>query len=108
LESLWNNVQAPGVKRKKRLHIHFFEALKRPHQKSRAEEDDPDMPLQEALALLEKRPYTPVKPNFWQTLDRLQRLVQGPMSIFAAKSAAAASAFATLIYAEKTRSWFIK
>ncbi|KAF8507686.1 hypothetical protein BU17DRAFT_57210 [Hysterangium stoloniferum] len=107
LESLWNNVQAPGIKRKKRLHIHFFEALKRPNKRSRADGEDPDIPLQEALALLEKRPYTLVKPNFWQRLDHFQKLVQSPKSIFAAKSAAAASVFGTLIYATRTRSWFI-
>lgn len=108
LELLWNNVRPPGIKRQRRLHIHLFEALQRPHRGFQAEDKDVDMPIQEALALLEQRPYIPVKLNMWQRLDLLQQLIQSPTSIFAAKTAAAASVFGTLIYASVPRPWFIR
>ncbi|KIJ47171.1 hypothetical protein M422DRAFT_28858 [Sphaerobolus stellatus SS14] len=107
LETLWTHVRPTGIKREKRLHIHFFEALQRPHLKSRAEDESVDIPLQEALAILEQRPYTPVVLNIWQRLDQVHRLIQSPTSIYAAKTAAAASVFGTLIYASVPRPWFI-
>ena len=99
-------MRSEGIKRKKRLHVHIFEALRRPHKKENVE--DSDLRLPEALALLEKRPYEPDKMNIWQRLDRVQKAIQSPMSIFAAKTAAAATVFATLIYATTPRPWFIK
>jgi len=108
LELLWGNISPKGIERQKRLHIHFFEALQRPHQKSQAEDEDADIPLQEALAILEQRPYTPVKRNIWQRLDQVQQLLQSSTSIYAAKVAAAASVFGTLIYASVPRPWFIR
>jgi len=107
LELLWHNVRPSGIKRQRRLHIHLFEALQRPHRGFQTEDKDVDMPIQEALALLEQRPYIPVKLNIWQRLDLLQQFIQSPTSIFAAKTAAAASVFGTLIYASVPRPWFI-
>ncbi|KAF8488906.1 hypothetical protein JB92DRAFT_1405681 [Gautieria morchelliformis] len=105
LETLWSTVNPEGIGRKKRLHIHMFEALQRPHKKPKV--DERGLSLPEAIALLEKRPYEPVRLNIWQHLDRIQHAIQSPMSLFAAKTAVAASVFATLIYASAPRSWFI-
>ncbi|KAF8591763.1 hypothetical protein K439DRAFT_1326105 [Ramaria rubella] len=111
LEALSSNVIPTGVERKKRIHVHFFEALtsRPPSKTSKTEDDDSDdeLTLPKALALLEKKTYTPVKLNLWQHLDNFQQLVQSPTSIFAAKTAAAASVFGTLIYASNARQWFI-
>ncbi|KAF8585693.1 hypothetical protein K439DRAFT_1660110 [Ramaria rubella] len=109
LEALWLNVMPAGVEKKRRIHIHFFEALKPPSKASKAADDDSDddLTLPKALALLERKTYTPVQLNFWQHLDNFQQLVQSPTSVYAAKTAAAASVFGTLIYASNPRPWFL-
>lgn len=106
LEMMWSSVRPEGIQRKKRLHVHIFEALHRPDKEANVEHEGLTLP--EAIALLEKRPYEPVTLNIWQRLDRVQKAVQSPMSLFAAKTAAAASVFATLVYATSPRSWFVK
>ena len=81
--------------------------------------------MAEALALLENREYKPKKKSLLQRLDHFEHLLRTPTSIFAAKTAAAATVYAVrassinsdisytivkqlLILVQKPQTWFIK
>ncbi|KAG9083745.1 hypothetical protein FRC07_013826, partial [Ceratobasidium sp. 392] len=119
----------------KRLHVHLFETLagkvrkaerKRKERadkiqagKAEVEEtgdmeiddasavEDRELNVREALAILEQKEYVRQKMNIWQRLQRAERLLESPTSIYAGKTAAAALIFAVLIWAPNTRQWFI-
>lgn len=117
---------------KRGLHVHFFENLHRPHKKASVEPklsgilipdngtedapspgDDPgkdpfrELSVAEALAFLEGTPYTKVKPNIWQKLEDIEQRLRSPTSVYAFKTAAAATIFAVLILHPVPRPWFI-
>jgi hypothetical protein len=92
LEQLWDDSQ----KKPRSIHIHLYETLHRPHAGTDAEAER-ELNLNEALALLEGRKYTPVKKSIWQKLDEMEHLLRHPTSIFAMKTAAAAVTFAVII-----------
>lgn len=72
--------------------------------KADAEEE---LSLAEALAILESKPYEKKKTTWRDQVHRLRLLMFCESSLFAAKTAAAATVFAILIYADTTRAWFI-
>ncbi|QRV92200.1 fusaric acid resistance-like protein [Ceratobasidium sp. AG-Ba] len=122
-------------KQSKRIHVHLFETLAgkvRKAEKKRRERadrarastkegeqtgdmeiddasqvEDRELNVREALAILEQKEYIPKKMNIWQKLERAERLLESPTSIYAAKTAAATLIFAVLIWAPATRQWFI-
>jgi hypothetical protein len=59
-------------------------------------EEARELPIKEALALLENKPYTPDKVTPIQRFNRFNKWLSSDTSVFAMKSAAAASVFATL------------
>ncbi|KAF8600286.1 hypothetical protein BDV93DRAFT_476704 [Ceratobasidium sp. AG-I] len=69
--------------------------------------EDKELSVREALAILEQQEYVPKKTNIWQKLERAERLLESPTSIYAGKTAAATLIFAVLIWAPTTRQWFI-
>jgi hypothetical protein len=107
------------------VQFHLFERLHRPHRRAPSptdknttggyngvgidanNTDENDLSVAEALALLEHRPYTPVKPNIFQRLEKLERLARSPNSIYAAKCAAAAGIFSVLLLHPVPRPWFL-
>lgn len=91
LEEIVAAVSPPGRRPAPRLHVHYFNSLKRAKT-----ETDPAMDLSfaEALALLERRPYTPERRTWLQQVEKCKQWVLGPTGIFAAKSATAGSIFA--------------
>lgn len=114
---------------KRRLHVHLFERLgasnRQPQfpvpatgpfdpssltampQQDTSEDSSRDLSVAEALALLEHRPYTKEKPNVWQRLEKVELWFRGPTSVYAAKTAAAATIYAILILHPVPRPWFI-
>lgn len=76
------------------------------------ERDDNTTPreysMKEALAVLEGRDYVPTKPTIWQRLDDLEAMTRSPNSIYAMKVAGASLVFGSLIWANGSRSFFIK
>lgn len=118
---------------KRGLHVHFFENLHRAHKKTPVDRklsdisgstanvsedsaspgDDPskdsfrELSVAEALALLEGTPYTKIPSNIWQKLEEVEQLLRSPTSIYAFKTAAAATIFAVLILHPVPRPWFI-
>ncbi|KAG8888779.1 hypothetical protein FRB98_006791 [Tulasnella sp. 332] len=98
-----------GQPRKKRLHFHFFESLAKPEASmaSKADAEEEELSLAEALAILESKPYERKKTTWRHQVHRFRMLMFCENSLFAAKTAAAATVFAILIYADTTRKWFI-
>ncbi|TDL26998.1 hypothetical protein BD410DRAFT_783138 [Rickenella mellea] len=92
---------------KRRLHIHLFESLHRPHHKSLEIGTEDEMGVPEAVALLEHKPYTRPKKTIWQRWEQLELWFRSPNSIFAAKTAAAVTIYAVLILHPVPRPWFI-
>lgn len=75
---------------------------------TQVEAQDPhDLSVSEALALLEHRSYTPPKRNIFQRLEQIELWFRSPNSIFAAKTASAATIFSVLILHPTPRPWFI-
>jgi hypothetical protein len=60
------------------------------------QEEARELSLKEALALLENKPYTPVRTTFLEKVASFNKKLVSDTSVFAFKSAAAASVFATL------------
>ena len=77
------------------------------HKPLRIRTTEADLGIPEALALLEQRPYAPIKLNFFQRLEKLERLSRSPTSVFALKTAAATSVFSVLILNSAPRPWFL-
>ncbi|KAG8991643.1 hypothetical protein FRB94_000915 [Tulasnella sp. JGI-2019a] len=96
-----------GAPRKKRLHFHFFESLAKPEVVVTKEGTDEECSLAEAIALLESKPYTKRVITWADRVHQIRMLMFSDNSLFAAKTAAAASVFAIFIYAKSTRAWFI-
>ncbi|KIM23580.1 hypothetical protein M408DRAFT_253625 [Serendipita vermifera MAFF 305830] len=104
-------------KRRYGLHFHVYENLIRPGRKAmpdvgiedheELQEEARELSIKEALALLENKPFTPVTTTILQKIGKFNEKLSSDTSVFAFKSAAAASVFATLIFAETTRQWFI-
>lgn len=99
------------MKRRKKLHFHFYEAFKLRKKKQLSDtitspsgvedaeelrEESRELSIREALALLEDKPYTPVKTTWLERVNKINRFLVSDESVFAAKSAAAASVFALL------------
>jgi hypothetical protein len=88
------------------VHFHIYEYLVRPGQKAIPEngmedqeelqEEARELPIREALALLEGKPYKPAKITLVQRMDAFNQWLSSEKSVFAAKTAAAASVFAML------------
>lgn len=55
-----------------------------------------ELSIKEALALLEDKPYTPEAVTLVQKIGKINNWLSSDTSVFAMKSAAAASVFATL------------
>ena len=130
LEVLYHKSKREHVRR---LHVHFFDHLHRPHKKKPVEPnsnvvlappdkdtedspspgDDPnknafrELSVAEALALLEGTPYTKGQTNIWQKLEKVEQLLRSPTSVYAFKTAAAATIFTVLILHPVPRPWFI-
>lgn len=87
-----------------RLHFHAFEWMRRPGTKRRPElaqssheiRDTGELSIKEALALLDEVEYKPTYENIWVRIGRFNKFFQSEQSVFAVKTAAAASVFATL------------
>ncbi|CCA70282.1 hypothetical protein PIIN_04221 [Serendipita indica DSM 11827] len=119
VETLGSMHHETTKKRSAHLHFHVYESLIRPgkkpmpdiglspEDKEEIEEESRELSIKEALALLENKPFTPVKKSPIQRIEEFNKWLKSDTSIFAAKSAAAASVFATLIFASTTRQWFI-
>lgn len=132
LEQLYYACKNKPMERK--FHVHLFETLHRPHTKPRPStrpspsflptttpipaappstvqidtQTAHDLSVSEALALLEHRPYVPPQHSFVQRLERAEQWFREPTSVFAAKTACAASVFAVLILHPVPRPWFIE
>lgn len=65
-----------------------------------------DLRMQEALALLEGRPYTHTKLTWWQQIDRLEQLSRSPLSVYAFKLSAASIVYTSLVWADGSRNFF--
>lgn len=63
--------------------------------------------MKEALNILEKRPHNPRKRTIWHRVVEFEKLTRSPTSIFALKTACAATVYATLMWGDKTRDWFV-
>ncbi|KAG8952106.1 hypothetical protein FRC04_005106 [Tulasnella sp. 424] len=119
---------ARGRQPRRRLHFHFFESLKKPETPAtlpvnavptpptssassatgvNSDEPAADLSFGEAMSILEGRPWHPKEVNFWQRVHALKMWLLGPNSLYAAKTAGAATVFAIFIYVDTTRSWFI-
>lgn len=117
-----------GRQPRRRLHFHFFESLKKPETPAtlpvnavptpptssassatgvNSDEPAADLSFGEAMSILEGRPWHPKEVNFWQRVHALKMWLLGPNSLYAAKTAGAATVFAIFIYVDTTRSWFI-
>ena len=95
-------------KRSAGLHFHVYESLIRagkkpmpdiglaPEDEEELQEETRELSIKEALALLENKPFTPIKKSLIQRIEDFNRWLKSDTSIFAAKSAAAASIFAIL------------
>jgi hypothetical protein len=64
--------------------------------KEELQEEARELPIREALTLLEGKPYKPVKITLVRRMDAFNQWLSSEKSVFAAKTAAAASVFATL------------
>jgi hypothetical protein len=64
------------------------------------QEEARELSIKEALALLENKPFTPVRTTLLQKIDAFNKKLLSDTSVFAFKSAAAASVFATLSKSE--------
>jgi uncharacterized protein YjgD (DUF1641 family) len=105
------------MKRQKKLHFHFYETFKLGKQNSQNQklsetissttttgivdpgelgEEARELSIREALALLEDKPYTPVKKTWLDRVNSFNKFLVSDESVFAAKSAAAASVFTLL------------
>ena len=104
LEQLYHACKTPS---KPRIQFHLFERLQRPHRRPSDNAEDHDLSVAEALALLEHRPHTPIKLNIFQRLEKLEKLIRSPNSIYAAKCAAAAGIFSVLLLHPVPRPWFL-
>ncbi|KAG8934607.1 hypothetical protein FRC01_001708 [Tulasnella sp. 417] len=118
-----------GRQPRRQLHFHFFESLKKPETPATLaanavpvpptssaasaasggnyDNTGTDLSFREAMSILEGRSCEPKQVNFWQRVHELKMWLLGPNSLYAAKTAGAATVFAIFIYAETTRSWFI-
>lgn len=95
-------------KRRARFHFHIYELLHRPRDKQKprdagfdpksgeAEEQERELSIKEALAILENKEYNPVKEKLSEKVNRCKAVLQSDASVFAAKVAAAATVFAVL------------
>jgi hypothetical protein len=59
-------------------------------------QDDPELGVKEALAILEDRPYTPVPLTFWQRFDSVNQFLKTDQSLYALKTAAISSVYLAL------------
>lgn len=95
--------------RRPRIHFHVYESIIHPGEKPMLDtemdknedadtirEEGRQLSIREALALLENKEYTPVPVTWAQKMDKVNSWLSSDRSIFALKSAAAASVFATL------------
>ena len=103
---------AKGRPRKSRLHFHFFESLTAPETPATMGTHDSetlgtDLSLHEAIAVLESKPYKPDQIDPSQRIHALKMWILGKNSLYAAKTAAAATVFALFIYIDTTRKWFL-
>jgi hypothetical protein len=130
--------QSAEHKRPKKLHIHLFPARLRHsrHDQNHADmrpssifakdtEEEQKLSVKEALAILENKPFTPSTPDFWQSIDAINRFFKTDQSMYALKVAAISSVFSVmctcglaskflaqsterhpLVYAPATRVWF--
>lgn len=118
-----------GRQPRRRLHFHFFESLRKPETPatlptnagptpptssaasaaSGGNYDNPDTELsfREAMSVLEGWSCETKKLNFWQRVHGIKMWLLGSNSLYAAKTAGAATVFAIFIYVDTTRSWFI-
>lgn len=60
------------------------------------QEEARELSIKEALALLENKPFTPAHTTLLQKIGKFNKKLSSDTSVFAFKSAAAASVFATL------------
>jgi hypothetical protein len=93
-------------KRTYQLHCHIYENLIRPGHKplpdigiedtEELEQEARELSIREALALLEKKEFTPTRTTLLQKIGKFNQMLSSDTSVFAFKAAAAASVFATL------------
>ncbi|KAG8896072.1 hypothetical protein FRC00_006540, partial [Tulasnella sp. 408] len=109
-----------GRQPRRRLHFHFFESLRKPETPatlptnagptpptssaasaaSGGNYDNPgtELSFREAMSVLEGRSCETKKLNFWQRVHGIKMWLLGPNSLYAAKTAGAATVFAIFIY----------
>ncbi|KAG8991644.1 hypothetical protein FRB93_002631 [Tulasnella sp. JGI-2019a] len=98
---------AGGKPRPKRLHFHLFESISH-HPEPASAKENTDLSLGEAMAMLEGRPYVRKTYTWGERIHQLRAMATDTTSLFALKSAAAATVFAMFIYCESTRLWFVQ
>ncbi|KIM24517.1 hypothetical protein M408DRAFT_232428 [Serendipita vermifera MAFF 305830] len=106
-----------GKKRSKRLHVHLFPARSQHPNRgntstrvssmfNRETEDEHQLSVKEAMAMLEDKKFTPTVPTFWQRVDAINQFFKTDQSMYAIKAAAISSVFVILFIAPVTRGWF--
>ncbi|KAG8813161.1 hypothetical protein FRC18_002640, partial [Serendipita sp. 400] len=108
---LYNIVRPTPEKRKRRLHIHFFPGKRHGathggRTPSIYTQNDEELSVKEALAILEEKEFSPEPLTFWQKVDGINQFLKTDQSVYALKAAAIAGIFAVLFYAPVTHNWF--
>ncbi|KAG8791858.1 hypothetical protein FRC17_008698, partial [Serendipita sp. 399] len=111
ISDLYNVVQPTPIKRRRQLHIHFFPgkrqgATRGGRTPSIYTQEEEELSVKEALAILEEKPFVPARRTFWQKVDAVNQFFKTDQSIYALKAAAIASIFSVLFYAPVTHAWF--
>ncbi|KAG8964460.1 hypothetical protein FRC03_001776 [Tulasnella sp. 419] len=98
-----------GRQARHRIHFHFFESLNKtqPPPGTVAANEEKDLSLGEAMAVLESRPHQKEKRSIWHYVHDIKVFLLGSDSVYAAKTSAAATIYSILLLADTTRQWFI-
>jgi hypothetical protein len=101
--------QSAEHKRAKKLHIHLFPARTRHSRRDQNHanmrpssiftadtEEEQNLSVKQALAILEDKPFTPSTPDFWQRVDAINQFFKTDRSVYALKVAAISSVFAVM------------
>lgn len=110
LEGLYNIVQPPAKKSRRRLHIHLFPAKRNHPTRGRTSsiyaEEEEELSVKEALAILESKRFEQTSGSFWSRIEAVNQFMKTDQSIYSLKVAAISSVFSVLFYAPETRPWF--
>lgn len=104
LEKLYNVVKPLGQSKPRQgLRVHLFPTRQAKTTRARGgrvpsvqSQDDPELGVKEALAILEGKPYSPAPLSFWQRIDSVNQFLKTDHSLYALKSAAISSVYFAL------------